>query len=145
MQQDSTDLETLYFYGQVSDDYGLRKLQLIYYPVDNETDKNTLDLKISKGTFDEFVNTFPGQLQLEEGRPYHLFFEVQDNDAINSFKSTKSNVFTFRKLTQKEIEQNQLNDQNKTIDDLNKSLEKFEEQDKQLEELSKTQKEKSEL
>jgi len=145
MQQDSTDLETLYFYGQVTDDYGLRKLQLIYYPMDNETEKNILDLKISKGTFDEFVNTFPGQLQLEEGRPYHLFFEVQDNDAINSFKSTKSNVFTFRKLTQKEIEQNQLNDQNKTIDDLNKSLEKFEEQDKQLEELSKTQKEKSEL
>lgn len=145
MQQDSTDHETLYFYGQVSDDYGLKKLQLIYYPTDDEENSKAIDLPLSNGTFDEFVNIFPDQLDLEPGVSYQLYFQVFDNDAINRFKSTKSNVYTFRKLTKEEIEQNQLKDQNETIDDLNDSLEKFEEQDQQLKEISKTQKEKSEL
>jgi len=145
MQQDSTDNETLYFYGQVADDYGLSKLQIVYYPFEDETNSKKIDLPIGKGTFDEFVNTFPDQLELEEGLSYQLYFQVFDNDAVNRFKSTKSQLYSFRKLTKEEIEQNQLQDQNETIDDLNNSLEKFDEQDKELEELSKTQKEKSEL
>ena len=34
MEKDSIDNQTLYFFGQVSDDYGLSKLQLVYYPSD---------------------------------------------------------------------------------------------------------------
>ena len=145
MQQDSTDYETLYFYGQVTDDYGLRKLELVYYQSEDESKKTIIPLSVGNGTFDEFVNIFPDQINVEEGVPYQLYFQVYDNDAINNFKSTKSNVYSFRKLTKEEVEQNQLKDQNETIDDLDNSLEKFEEQDQQLKELSKTQKEKSEL
>ena len=145
MQQDSTDKETLYFYGQVSDDYGLRKLDLVYYPQGDETKKVKEKITISSGSFDEFVNVFPDQLNLEDGISYQLYFEVFDNDAINKYKSTKSNIYAFRKLTKEEKEQNQLQEQNETIEDLNNSLEKFEEQDNELKELSKTQKEKSEL
>ncbi|RZW51701.1 MAG: hypothetical protein EX263_07060 [Flavobacteriaceae bacterium] len=145
MQQDSLDNETLYFYGQASDDYGLRSLQLIYYPSNDETKAQKEAIPISNGAFDEFVKTFPDQLDLEEGIPYQLYFEVSDNDAVNRFKSTKSNVYSFRKLTKKEKEDNQLQEQSETIEDLNNSLEKFEERENELKELSKTQKEKSEL
>ena len=145
MQQDSTDFETLYFYGQVSDDYGLRSLNLVYYPADREADKTMVPMQISKGTFDEFVKVFPDQIQLEEGLAYQLYFEITDNDAINGFKRTRSNTFNLRKLTQEEREENQLKEQNETIDNLNNALEKFEEQEKELKELSKTQKEKSDL
>ena len=145
MQKDSLDNETLYFYGQLSDDYGLSKLQLVYYPTNNEEDKRIEELPVSNGAFAEFVNVFPDQLNLEDGQSYQLYFEVFDNDAINKYKSTKSNLYTFRKLTREEKEQNQLNEQNETIDDINDSLEKLEEQDTELKELSKTQKEKSEL
>ena len=145
MKQDSLDNETLYFYGQISDDYGLNKLQLVYYKSGEENNLEKIELPINKGVFDEFVNTFPDQLNLEEGIPYQLYFQVFDNDAINNYKSTKSNVFAFRKLTKEEKEQNQLQEQNETIDDLNNSLEKFDEQENELKELSKTQKEKSEL
>ena len=31
----------IYFYGQISDDYGLSKLQLVYYPSNDEQDKQT--------------------------------------------------------------------------------------------------------
>ena len=145
MQQDSTDNETLYFYGQVSDDYGLSKLQIVYYPSDDEKNTKTLNIPVSKSAFDEFVKVFPDQLNLEEGKAYQLYFQVFDNDAINNYKSTKSNVYAFRKLTREEKEQNQLQEQNETIEDLNKALDKFEEQELELKELSKTQKEKPEL
>ena len=32
MEIDSLDLQTLYFYGQISDDYGFSKLEMVYYP-----------------------------------------------------------------------------------------------------------------
>jgi len=145
MERDSLDIETLYFYGQVSDDYGLSKLQLVYYPRFEEEKKSIEKIAISSSNFDEFLNVFPNQLKLEEGVSYDLYFEVFDNDAVNKYKSSRSKVFTYRKLTSDEVEQKLLNQQSETIDDLNDSLEKLEERDKELEEFSKTQKEKSEL
>ena len=145
MEQDSTDSQTLYFYGQVSDDYGLSKLQLVYYPSNSEDNKKTEQLTVSTSNFDEFVSVFPNQLNLKEGVSYDLYFEVFDNDAISNYKSTKSNTFSYKKLTKEEVEQEQLKEQSETIDDLNNSLEKLEEQDEELKEFSKTQKEKSEL
>ncbi|WP_412987444.1 hypothetical protein [Pontimicrobium sp. IMCC45349] len=145
MKQDSTDVEIMYFYGQVSDDYGLSKLNLVYYPINEETKKETVNIPISNQAFDEFVNVFPDNLNLEGGKAYELYFEVFDNDALSNFKSTKSNTYSFRKLTQDEKKENQLQEQSKTIEDLNNSLEKLESQEEELKELSKTQKEKSEL
>lgn len=145
MKQDSMNIETLYFYGQISDDYGLSKLQLVYYPSNNEDDKKIISIPIEASNYDEFFNVFPADIKLEEGLSYDVYFQVFDNDAINSFKSSKSNVFTYRKLTQDELETEQLKEQNETIEDLNNSLEKLEKQDEELREFSKTQKEKSEL
>ncbi|NNK28586.1 MAG: DUF4175 family protein [Flavobacteriaceae bacterium] len=144
-ERDSIDQQTLYFYGQVSDDYGLSKLQLVYYPIDDRENGLSETLPVSSSNFDEFVTSFPNELNVKDGVSYELYFEVFDNDAIHKFKSVKSEVFTFRKLTKDEQEQQQLQQQSETIQDLNKALDKFEEQEKNLEELSKTQKEKSEL
>ena len=145
MKQDSMDIETLYFYGQISDDYGLSKLELVYYPSDSEDKKQAARIPIATSNFDEFINIFPGDTELEEGVSYDLYFQVFDNDVINKYKSTKSNVFSYRKLTQNELENEQLKEQSETIEDLNNSLEKLEKQDEELKEFSKTQKEKSEL
>ncbi|MFD1616182.1 hypothetical protein [Gelatiniphilus marinus] len=145
MQVDSLDLQTLYFYGQISDDYGISKLQMVYYPVNDESKKQIDNIPISNSNIDEFITAFPNNLNIEAGITYELYFQVFDNDVVNKYKRTKSNVFTYRKRTNEEEEQKQLKEQNETIKDLNKSLEKFEEQDKKLQELSKTQKEKSSL
>ncbi|WP_418603774.1 hypothetical protein [Hwangdonia sp.] len=145
VQVDSLDLQTLYFYGQISDDYGFSKLQMVYYPVNDATKKQVEIIPISNTNIDEFITAFPNNLNIKAGIAYELYFQVFDNDVVNNYKRTKSNVFTYRKRTKAEEEQKQLNEQNETIKDLNKSLEKFEEQEKNLEELSKTQKEKSSL
>ncbi|ULC59725.1 hypothetical protein MBM09_01815 [Flaviramulus sp. BrNp1-15] len=145
VEKDSLDLQTLYFYGQISDDYGFNKLQLVYYPSDNESDKKHEPIPISNSNVSEFISAFPNNLNIKPGVSYDLYFQVFDNDLVNKYKSAKSNVITYRKRTQQEEEQKQLQVQSETIKDLNKSLERFNEQEKQLEELTKTQKEKSDL
>lgn len=142
---DSLDLQTLYFFGKTSDDYGLTKLQLVYYPVNEENAVKTQNIKISNGNFSEFISSFPNSLSIEEGKAYELYFQVFDNDASTKNKTTKSKVFTYRKRTSSEEEQKQLQEQSKTIQDLSKSLKQFDKQEKELEELSKAQKEKSTL
>ena len=145
VEKDSLDLQTLYFFGQVSDDYGFSKLQLVYYPSENEKNKQFESIPISNSNIADFITAFPNNLNIEEGVPYELYFQVTDNDRVNRFKSSKSSLFTYRKRTKDEETQKKLEEQNETIKDLNKSLEKFDEQEKKLEELTKIQKEKSSL
>ncbi|TXE08438.1 hypothetical protein ES711_07995 [Gelidibacter salicanalis] len=145
VERDSIDQQSLYFYGQASDDYGLSKLQLVYYDVENEDDKRTETIPINSSNFTEFISAFPNTLNLDEGVNYELYFQVFDNDAIHKYKSVISTVFSYRKLTQDEQVRKQLQEQSETIKNLDNSFEKLKLQDKQLEELSKTQKEKEQL
>ncbi|KJD34078.1 glutamyl-tRNA synthetase [Tamlana nanhaiensis] len=145
VKQDSLDNQSLYFYGKLNDDYGLQKAQMVYYPSNDIQDKQVVDLGISKTNFAEFISAFPNQLNIKPGIAYSIYFEVFDNDAVHSFKSAKSSVFSFRKRTQEEEEQRNLEEQGKTINDLQKSFEKFNSQEKKLEELTQLQKEKSDL
>jgi len=144
-EKDSINNETLYFFGQVSDDYGLSKLQVVYYPSEDESQKLINQIPISNSNFDEFMVEFPSQLELKEGVNYDLYFQVFDNDAIHSPKSVKSQLFSFRKLTREEKERNNLEEQKETIKDIGNTFEKLKDQEKSLEELSKIQKEKNEL
>tara|TARA_R110002072_G_scaffold235697_4_gene393368 strand:+ start:270 stop:3650 length:3381 start_codon:yes stop_codon:yes gene_type:complete len=144
-KQDSLNSQITYFFGRVSDDYGLTKLQLVYFPSGNDKNKAELSLPVNRGNFDQFLHAFPGDLPLEEGREYSYYFEVFDNDAINAPKSTKSSTFSFRKLTQDELEKQQLKEQQETIQGLDKTIQEMEKQSKDLEELSRMQKEKNEL
>ncbi len=145
VEKDSLDDQSLYFFGQASDDYGLKKLNLVYYPADQPEAKEIEPIVVPKSNFAEFVSAFPDQLNIKDGISYELYFEVFDNDALHSYKSVKSSLFSYRKRTQEEEETKQLQEQNKTINDISKTFDKLKEQDKKLEELSKTQKEKEAL
>ena len=145
VQTDSLDQQSLYFYGQASDDYGLSKLHLVYYPSEDESKKMVEPIAISKSNFSEFITAFPNQFNLKEGVSYQMYFEVFDNDVLHNYKRTKSSVFSYKKLTKDEEDQKLLNEQNETIKDISKTFDKLQEQDKKLEELSKTQKEKESL
>lgn len=144
-KQDSTDSQLVYFLGRVSDDYGLTKLQLVYYPEGEEFAKKSAPLPLNKGNFDQFVYTFPSQLDLKEDQAYEYYFEVFDNDGVHRPKSSKSATYSFRKFTDGERENEQLQNQEESIDGLDKTLEELKDQQKSLEELSKIQKEKNEL
>jgi hypothetical protein len=144
-KQDSTNTQRVFFLGQISDDYGLTKLRLVYFPEGDEKQAKTQALPLNKTNFDQFTYMFPGNLLLDEGVSYEYYFEVFDNDAIHNYKSSKSGIYSFRKLTKNELEDEQLQNQQNAIKGLDKSLEELKDRKQTLEELSRTQKEKNEL
>ena len=121
------------FAGQISDDYGLAKLQLVYYDVQNPESKRIAPLDLGSQNIQTFFYEFPNGLNLKEGVVYELFFQVFDNDAIHGKKSTKSKVFSYKQKTEEEIEQELLNEQRNTINSLENSIQKQKKQQEQLE------------
>ncbi len=144
-QVDSTNTEIWYFLGQVSDDYGLRALELIYYDINNPDEIQKKKIEIANTNYDEFSYQFPSGLKLIEGNSYEFFFRVYDNDVLHGYKNSKTKTFSYNKLTLEEKEKEQLLQQNNTIDNIDKTLDKLKEQNKTFEEISKTQKEKKNL
>lgn len=134
---DSLKLKKEIILGQVSDDYGLSKLQIVYYPVDNPDAAKRAIIPIKKEVYDRFYYSFPSGLAINPGVNYEYYFEVFDNDAVHNYKSTKSSVFSHRELTQDEKQEKALREQNSNINSLEKSIKN---QDKQLSELDKLQK-----
>lgn len=142
---DSLKIGKNYVLGQVSDDYGLSKLQIVYYPKDllNNAKRGTIAVK--KDIYDQFVFAFPGNLPVEEGVNYEYYFEIFDNDAVHNFKSTKSTVFSNRIATETEKEDEMLKQQNDNINSLAKSLKSQEKQLSEMDKLKKMGKEKDNL
>jgi hypothetical protein len=145
MKKDSLDEQLMYFYGKLSDDYGLSKLQLVYFPSENPEQVKKKALNVSNSTFDDFVFSFPADVELDRGKTYEYYFQLFDNDRVNGGKSTKSQTFNYRKLTEDEEEDQQLNNQEETIKDMDNSLEKMKKSNEELQELDRLQKEKAKL
>ena len=58
---DSLDQQSLYFFGQASDDYGLKSLNIVYYKASEPNNEKRLPVSITKGNYSEFVTAFPNQ------------------------------------------------------------------------------------
>ncbi|HEX8563982.1 MAG TPA: hypothetical protein VF676_13480 [Flavobacterium sp.] len=142
---DSLKVEKNYVLGQVSDDYGISKLHVVYYPKDRPAAAKRGSLAVKRDVYDQFIFAFPGALPVEQGVSYEYYFEVFDNDAPHGLKSTKSSVFTDRIETDQEKEEQVLQQQNDNINSLEKSLKNQDKQMSELEKLQKTGKEKDNL
>ena len=134
---DSLKVDKNYVVGQVADDYGLSKLNIVYYPKDRPSDTKRGSIAVKADVNDRFVFQFPSNLPVLEGVTYDYFFEVFDNDAPHGFKSAKSAVFAYRENTQIEKEDLNFKQQNENINSLSKSLQT---QSKQLNEMDKLKK-----
>lgn len=134
---DSLKVNKNFVLGQVADDYGLSKLQIVYYPKDSPNVAKKAVISVKKDVYDQFVFSFPSNLPIEQGVSYEYYFEIFDNDAIHNYKSTKSSVFSNRIATDTEKQDEMMQQQNENINSLAKSLKA---QDKQLSEMDKLQK-----
>lgn len=134
---DSLKVQKQYLLGQVADDYGLSRLQIVYYPKDAPNQARRGTIAVKNTVFDQFVFSFPSTLPVEQGVNYEYYFEIFDNDALHNFKSTKSSVFSSRILTDQEKADEMLQQQSENINSLEKSLRN---QDKQLTDIDKMQK-----
>lgn len=142
---DSLKLKSKMMIGQVADDHGLSKLQVVFYPKGNPNVVRKANLSINKQAVDQFIYSFPNGLSIDEGVNYEYYFEVFDNDVVNNYKSTKSSVFLHYELTEEQKEDKQLQEQNENINSLEKSLQNQEKQISELDKLQKMNKEKSTL
>jgi hypothetical protein len=142
---DSLDGESQYFFGKVSDDYGIRAVRMVIESSDNPGFERKINLPFGNGNLGEFVSSFPDTLSLERGNEYQFYFEVIDNDALNAYKRVKSQIFTYRKKTESEEKQQRLQDKQDAIRGIDGSLEEMKLSEKELQELSRLEKEKREL
>jgi hypothetical protein len=142
---DSLRVGKTYFVGQLSDDYGLSKLQIVYYESGKTHAAKRGTILVKKDVFDQFVFDFPSNLDLVNGVTYDFYFEVFDNDAIHHFKSTRSSVFSNRVLSDEEKQNQAFQEQNNEINRLQKTLSKQDKQFSEMEKLQKAGKEKSSL
>lgn len=133
---DSLNVSKNFVIGQVSDDYGLSKLQIVYYDRKNPSQIKRGTIAIKKASFDQFVFAFPSNLPVSEGVDYEYYFEVFDTDALHNFKSSKSSIFSNRVVTEEEKVAEVLESQSRNVSGLSKSLKQ---QDKQFSSLDKLQ------
>ncbi|WP_445748215.1 DUF4175 family protein [Polaribacter sp.] len=132
---DSISIGTAQFAGQISDDYGLKKLQLVYYDEANSQVKKTIDIPISDDNIQTFFYQFPNGINLVEGKNYELFFQIFDNDGVNGSKKASSKVFQYRQKSSDEIEEELLIEQKNTIQNLEKAVQTQKKEQKQIESL----------
>ncbi|TVZ26308.1 hypothetical protein JM83_1262 [Gillisia sp. Hel_I_86] len=144
-KQDTVATDVNYFFGKVSDDHAVTKVNIVYYPEEDIDGRKKVAIPIENQNIGDFLYTFPGNLELEQGTNYSIYFEVFDNDGVRGSKSTKTEVFNFRIKSEKELSSEKLKQQGESIQGISESLEEMQESNKELEELSRLKKEKNQL
>ena len=142
---DSITRGPVQFVGQLSDDYGLKGLKLVYYDINNKASIKNHTLKINNSSFEEFYYVFPEGIELIEGVDYEMYFEVSDNDLVNGIKKSKSKLFSYYKKTKKEIKDQLLDEQQNSISDLEKTLDKSKEVKEEFQKMQESLQNKSEM
>lgn len=142
---DSTKSSTQYLIGRLSDDNGLSKLQIVYYPTAQFQSAKRANISINNGIVDTFVFSFPSNLDLQKGVRYEYFFEVFDNDSYHSYKSSRSAVFSDKVLSDSENEDLILKQENESISGMSKSVKQSQKQLSEIDKLQKAAKEKESL
>lgn len=142
---DSLNPNVSYYSGEAADDYGVAKVDLVYYHTENEDSKSRISITEGETNFTQFYYTFPSGLALDASKDYAFYFLITDNDGIRKGKSTKSQVFRQVLFNNNQLKNKELDSQQDLIDNLDKTLEKAKEQKDALQELNTQQKEKNSL
>lgn len=137
IQEEQDEVEpTLYqFSGLAEDDYGLRSLNFVIYPSTNPSEKDIFDIPLSGDSFEEFQFTFDTRDYIKQEGSYVYYFEVVDNDAVNGYKTTRSDMGTIDALSSEAVKNLQLDFQKDKLQDLSDSMKKWTEDNSDLEEL----------
>ncbi|WP_435624032.1 hypothetical protein [Flagellimonas sp.] len=138
---DSLNPNQSFYMGQLSDDYGLSKLSLVYYRGDNEQNKKKVSLESLTGSVHQFYYTFPSGIDVEEGGMYKIYFEVIDNDGLRGGKVTRSKVFNTKVYNDNELINKELEVQDNLLRKFDESLKGYREQQETLSKINERQKE----
>lgn len=102
MLMDSTKLTTIYFKGLIGDDYGFNYLAFIT-KIDDKID-STIKLSFYPNTLQQnFFYAYDFSAYKSTAKKVVYYFEVADNDQLNSYKKSISEQFVFQFPDIKEI------------------------------------------
>lgn len=121
---DSINPYVVHFMGNINDDYGFTKL-LFKYTIDEEVD-STVNIEIDKNlTTNEFYYGFDfSEIETDEKKKVEYYFEVFDNDMVNGYKSSRSNLFVYSIPSKDDIDSLSNNSSKKMEDLLKESMER---------------------
>lgn len=142
---DSISRGPVQFVGQLSDDYAVNKLQLVYYDKSNPTLLKTHSIEVAKSSFTDFYYVFPEGITIEKGLDYEMYFEVFDNDRVQGSKKTKSKIFSYYNKTEKELKEDLLKEQAENINEISRTLKKSKESNAEVEKLKNQLQKKAEV
>lgn len=142
---DSLEPNVSYYSGEATDDYGVAKIELVYFEKGREKSKKKVGLSAPNTGFSQFYYTFPSGLELDASKNYEFYFLVTDNDGIRNGKTVKSQMFSQTILDDNQLKNKGLESQQKLIDKLDNSLERAKEQNEALADINTQQKEKNSL
>jgi hypothetical protein len=142
---DSITRGPVQFIGQLSDDYAINKLQLVYYDKTNPNSLKTHKIEVAKSSFTDFYYVFPDGISIDEGVDYELYFEVFDNDRVQGSKKTKSKIFSYYNKTNKELKEDLLKEQAKNINEISKTIEKSKQSNSEVEKFKNELQKKTEV
>lgn len=130
--------------GSVSDDYGIRSLELVAKR-DNETKKVKIPATINSRQQTYYFRWDLDSLSLQEDEQLEVYVEVTDNDAINGFKTVKSPSYLFKVPGKAEIRNELAKKSGKAEQQLQNSIQKSKSLNEKLEELKNRLRSKKEI
>lgn len=134
-EKDSKREKSIFFKGDIRDDYGFRKLLFVCKKGDS-TIVEELPIKNNLSQQDFFHYVDLAQYGIKAGDNLEYYFEVWDNDAINGSKKARSQKFTFEAPGIDEIEEASDESLEKIKDELEKSHEEAKKLHKDFDKLS---------
>ena len=124
--KDSSEWHVLYFVGDLSDDYGLKKLALQFQIQSEDFGRGALKsipLQISKHKQDRFSYVWDlSSIQLKPGDRLDYFFELWDNDEVNGSKSSRSQTLYYQMPSLSELEKQTEKNNNEIKNQLQSSI-----------------------
>ena len=107
--KDSILYKNVFLGGQITDDYGITKLSLVYTISTHEESKEevrevSIPVLNQKAQQNFYYQWSMDSLKLAPGSRVNYYLQVWDNDGVNGHKSTRSASYLFTLPTEEEIE-----------------------------------------
>lgn len=147
-QRDSALQKYFYYTGEISDDYGLRRLTFNYQITGDSGSavNKSVDIPIPGGTSSRFTYYWSlSDFNIRPGDKMTYYFEVWDNDGIHGSKSTKSNMMAFDMPTINQIDKEITKENNDLKKEMQEGMNKAEELKNDLHNMQDKLQEKKEL
>lgn len=143
--QDTTLYSFILLNGKISDDYGLKKLDLFYKSKNAKTYKS-FSIPITRNHEQNYYHKWEvDSLLTQNSNELSYYLEVWDNDGVNGSKSTKSPTLTFNLPKKNDINDMILKSERASKKDIDNALEQANELEKNIKEAQEKLKGKKEL